>query len=74
MVAVPADLANGVPAVIGVPAIVPTSWEDGINMCRAAITRYMNQIMARNKLFTRMPASDFSDWRKWGQELMEQAR
>ena len=72
MVAVPA--AQNIAAVVGVPAIVPTPWEAGIDMCRAAITRYTNQIMARNKLFTKMPASDFTDWRKWGQELLVQAK
>ena len=30
--------------------------------------------MARNKLFAKMPATEFLDWRKWGQELFEQAK
>ena len=36
--------------------------------------RYTNKIMARNNLFSKMPDSNFSDWRKWGQELLEQAK
>ena len=30
--------------------------------------------MARHKLMFLMPASDYSDWRKWAQELLEQAK
>ena len=72
VVAVPASPDQ--PKVVGMPAVVPTPWLAGIDLCRTAIRQYMNQIMARNKLFTKMPASNFADWRKWGQELLEQAK
>ena len=60
--------------VAGVVGIDPTPWQEGIGACRAAIIRYTNQIMARNTLFTKMPAANYSDWRKWGVELLEQAK
>ena len=61
-------------AVQGVEAIVPTGWDDGLDMCRAAINKHSNQIMARSKLMRNMPASNYSDWKKWGVELLEQSR
>ena len=65
------DAVEYVPYTAGV---TPTKWAAGLAMCRAAISKYGNQIMARNKLFTQMPASDYPDWTKWGQELIEQAK
>ena len=61
-------------AVIGKNAIVPTNWEEVIDAIKAAIGKYSNEVMARYKLMFQMPASDYSDWRKWGQELLEQAK
>ena len=40
---------------------------------RTAIKRHTSQTEARHHLFTEMPASNYTDWRKWGQELCEQA-
>ena len=61
-------------AVIGRNAKLPTDWDEGIQAIKDAISKYSNQIMARHKLMFLMPASDYSDWRKWGQELLEQAK
>ena len=75
--AVQAVIANpqqNIAGVAGVVGVVPTPWEQGIELYRAAISKYSQQIMARSKLFTKRPASDYSDWRKWGQELLEQAK
>ena len=66
--------AVGPPVVVAVTAVNPTPWEAGLELCRNAISRYTNQIMARNKLLSNMPASDFDDCRKWGQEILEQAK
>ena len=52
--------------VAAVAAVNPTPWEDGLELCRNAISRYTNQIVARNNLFSKMPASNYFDWRKWG--------
>ena len=77
--AVPAG-ANGnppaqqeVPEVIGQEALVPTTWKTGLTLCRRAISKYSNQISARHTLFAKMPASNYSDWRKWTTELLDQA-
>ena len=35
-----------------IPALVPTKWEAGIEMARAAINQHTNQTTARNHLFT----------------------
>ena len=51
VVHVPAQ--GGQPEVVAVPAvdaIVPTEWEAGLDMIRAAINKHSNQIMARSKL------------------------
>ena len=61
-------------AVIGKNAVEPTNWEVGIAAIKTAISKYSNQVMARHKLMFLMPASDYKDWRKWGQELLEQAK
>ena len=61
-------------AVIGRNEVRPTNWEDGIQAIKTAINKYSNQVMARHKLMFLMPASDYTDWRKWGQELLEQAK
>ena len=58
-------------AVIGRNAKTPTNWEEAI---KAAIGKYSNEVMARYKLMFEMPASNYADWRKWGQELLEQAK
>ena len=55
-------------------AIVPTPWVVGIAKIRAEIRKYSNQIMARHELMFGMPASNYPDWRKWAQELIEQAK
>ena len=60
--------------VIGRPEVVPTPWEEGIRMIKASITKYSNMVMARDKLWHKMPAGDYSDWRKWAQELLLQAK
>ena len=64
----------GPPAIPAVPQIVPTTWDDGMALARAAIERHTNQTEARHFLWTEMPASNYTDWRKWGQELVEQAK
>ena len=66
--------AVGPPRVEAVAAVVPTPWLEGIALIKTAILRYSNQVMARNKLYSRMPASDYPDWTKWGQELLAQAK
>ena len=74
---VPAGEGGVPPAVIAVegrPGVNPTPWQDGLELCKAAISKYSNQITARNRLFTKTPASDYPNWRKWGQELLEQAK
>ena len=53
-------------AVIGKNAVVPTNWDEVIAAIKMAIAKYSNQVMARHKLMFLMPASDYSDWRKWG--------
>ena len=65
---------QAVAEVIGQPAVNPTPWEAGLVLIRAAISKYANQITARKKLFSEMPHTDYSDWRKWTQELLEQAK
>ena len=57
-------------AVIGRNAVQPTEWDEGIAAIKRAIAKYSNQVMARHKLMFLMPASDYADWRKWGQELL----
>ena len=42
-------------------------------MIKDSITKYSNQVIARDKLWHKMPAGDFTDWRKWAQELLLQA-
>ena len=59
---------------IGRNAVLPTDWDEGIAAIKTAISKYSNQVMARHKLMFLMPASDYSDWRKCGQELLEQAK
>ena len=59
---------------IGRNAKTPTNWEEGIAAIKAAIGKYSNEVMARYKLMFQMPASDYADWRKWSQELLEQAK
>ena len=51
-----------------------TAWADGIEEIKKAIGKYSNSVMDRYKLMFKMPASDYDDWRKWGQELLEQAK
>ena len=72
VIGVAADPTNGIEAVQAVPgvdAVEATPWEEGINRCRDSISRYSNQIMARNKLFMKMPASNYPDLRKWSLKL-----
>ena len=64
----------GPPAVPEIPRITPSTWDEGMALARAAINRHTNQTEARHFLWTEMPASKYSDWRKWGQELEEQAK
>ena len=64
----------GPPAVPEIPRITPSTWDAGMALARAAIERHTNQTEARHFLWTEMPASKYSDWRKWGQELEEQAK
>ena len=56
-----------------VEAIVPTPFLEGIELIRAVIGKYSNLIMQRKILMTGMPASNYSDWKKWGQMLIQQA-
>ena len=51
--AVVADPANGIEA-----EVVPTAWDTGIQMCMDAIKCNMNELMARQTLFTGMPSSN----------------
>ena len=80
---IPADAANGIigqayeaeiPRVIGRPAKNATTWAEGIRLIKAAIGKYSNEVMERFKLMLHMPVSNYSDWRKCGQELLEQAK
>ena len=64
----------GPPAVPEIPQITPSTWEEGMTLARAAINRHTNQTEARHYLWTEMPPSNYTDWRKWGQELVEQAK
>ena len=68
------NAAVGPPVVLAVAAVVPTPFLQGIQLVKTAILRYSNQIMARSRLFTRMPASNYPDWTKWSQELLLQAK
>ena len=63
-----------VPAVPALDPIVATPFEEGIELIRAVIGKYSNLIMQRKILMTEMPASDYADWRKWGQMLKKQAQ
>ena len=54
-----ADPTHNVPYRPDRQVVVPTPWDEGIAMCRTAIQRYTNQIIARNKNFLRRPASDY---------------
>ena len=68
------EYAAGPPIIQAVEAIVPTPWLEGIKMCKDAIRQFCSEIVTRKTLFTDMPASDYLDWRKWVQELSEQAK
>ena len=61
-------------AVTGRNGVTATSWADGIEAIKKAIGKYSNSVMDRYKLMFKMPATDYEDWRKWGQELLEQAK
>ena len=63
-----------VPLIPAVEAIVPTPFEEGVEKIREVIGKYSNLIMQRKILMTEMPASDYTDWRKWGQMLRKQAQ
>ena len=65
---------QAVEAVAFTPAIVPTPWVVGIPKIRKEIRKYSNQIMARHELMFGMPAENYPNWRKWAQELIEQAK
>ena len=80
---IPANATEGIagqahrPAVqrvIGRLEVIPTPWEEGIRMIKASISKYSNEVIARDKLWHKMPAGDYSDWRKWKQELLLQAK
>ena len=58
-------------AVPGRNGVTATTWEAGIEEIKKAIGKYSNSVMDRYKLMFKMPASDYEDWRKWGQELLE---
>ena len=65
---------DAVPEVRAVEAIVATPWQAGIAMVRAVINKYGIPISQRHILMTKMPSTDYSDWRTWGQRLKEQAK
>ena len=65
---------QGPPAVAAADAIVPTPWEAGIELCKAAIREFCSKIVTRKVLFTEMQASNYPEWRKWVQELSEQSK
>ena len=67
------EYAAAIEPVIGRPEINPTPWDEGITLIRNTITKYSNHVMARKKLWFDMPAGNYSDWRKWAQELLLQA-
>ena len=80
---IPADPTNNIPGQafqaavrrrIGRPETPATTWDEGIKMIRNAISKYSNQVMARYKLMFEMPATDHTDYRKWCDELLEQAK
>ena len=80
---IPEDAENGIVGqayqaaiqpVIGRPGEITTPWEQGIQMIKDSVTKYSNQVMARNKLWHNMRAGKYSDWRKWAQELLLQAK
>ena len=43
-------------------------------MIRANIWEYLNGIMKRSILMTKMPSTDHADWIKWANELTDQAK
>ena len=57
-----------------IPAVIPTPLEEGIEMIRANIWEYLNGIMKRSILMTKMPSTDHADWIKWANELTDQAK
>ena len=61
-------------AIPAIEAIVPTPFEEGVEKIREVIGKYSNLIMQRKILMTEMPASNYADWRKWGQMLRQQAQ
>ena len=61
-------------AVIGRSAIVPTAWDEEIEAVKNAICKYSHQVMARFNLMFRMPASNYADWHKWAQEVLEKVK
>ena len=67
------EFRAAVERVIGRLEVNPTPWEEGIQMIKDSITKYSNEVMARHKLWYNMPPGDYSDWRKWAQELLLQA-
>ena len=56
------------------PEVIPTPMEEGYKMIWTIIRKYSNSIMQRSILMTQMPASEYSDRRKWANEHKEQAR
>ena len=75
--AIETRFVQGVPAQGGnlaVLAVNPTPWEEGIRLCKEAIEQFCCEIVIRKTVFTDMPASNYTDWRKWVQELSEQAK
>ena len=67
------EFQAAIPRVIGRLEVPTTPWEQGIQMIKDTISKYSNQVCARNKLWHNMPAGDYSDWRNWAQELLLQA-
>ena len=67
------EFRAAVERVIGRLEVNPTDWEVGIQMIKDSISKYSNDVVCRKKLMFDMPAGNFSDWRKWGQELLLQA-
>ena len=57
-----------------IPAVIPTPLEEGIEMIRANIWEYLNGIMKRSILMTKMPSTDHADWIKWANKLTDQAK
>ena len=54
--------------------VTPHTMDDGLKLIRDCITKHLNPIMQRAILITKMPPTDYDDWRTWGLALKEQSQ